>query len=196
MHRRELLRRSIVAAGALGFPAVLRSASPNSMLQVACIGVGGMGGSTMMGVPGHPKVKIVWLCDVDDTNLRRAAKKFPDASRHNDWRELLGRHAKEFVQRGGHRFLEIHMLPARIAVTAGGRVHVIGRSDRHRIELLCMAAEQLSPVVVPRSVRELLAARRRFVSSTSQSATIFTLGWPATPIIVLPPIPPTPMQAT
>src|SRR5215213_7208090 len=86
--RRQFLWQG-AAAGAtvLGFPAILRSASPNSLLQVASIGVSGMGGSTMKSVASHPKVKIVALCDVDERTLELAGKTFPDASRHKDWRE-------------------------------------------------------------------------------------------------------------
>ncbi len=96
MNRRQFLRRSAAAAAVLGFPAVLRSASPNSKLQVACIGVGNMGGSTMKGVASHPKVSITALCDVDATFMEAAAKDQPDASRHRDWRELLSQHAANF----------------------------------------------------------------------------------------------------
>lgn len=97
MNRRQFLRRSTAAAvGVLGFPAILRSAAPNSMLQVACIGVGGMGGATMKSVASHPKVKITALCDVDSIFMEAAAKTHPDASRHKDWRELLSRHADKF----------------------------------------------------------------------------------------------------
>jgi predicted dehydrogenase len=96
MNRRKFLRRSAAAAAVLGFPAVLRSASPNSMLQVACIGVGRMGGNTMKAVASHPKVKITALCDVDTGFLDPAAKTHPDASKHRDWRELLSGHAGKF----------------------------------------------------------------------------------------------------
>lgn len=97
LSRRQFLAHSAVAgAGILGFPALLRSASPNSMLQVASIGVGGMGGRTMKSVASHPKVKIVALCDVDQRTLEAAAKESPDASQHKDWRELLSRHADTF----------------------------------------------------------------------------------------------------
>jgi predicted dehydrogenase len=95
--RRHFLQQtSVAAAGVLGFPAILRSASPNSLLQVASIGVGGMGGNTMRSVARHPKVKIVALCDVDQRPLEVASKEFPDASKHADWRELLSRHADKF----------------------------------------------------------------------------------------------------
>jgi predicted dehydrogenase len=98
----RLSRRQFLAHGALTgasllcFPAILRSASPNSMLQVASIGVGGMGGRTMKSVASHPKVKVVAMCDVDQAMLDAAAKEFPDAAQHKDWRELLGRHADKF----------------------------------------------------------------------------------------------------
>ena len=95
--RRQFIRHSaLLGAGVLGFPALLRSASPNSMLQVAAIGVGGMGGRTMKNVASHPKVKIVALCDVDRRFLDAAAKEFPDASRLVDWRELLSQHRHAF----------------------------------------------------------------------------------------------------
>ena len=94
--RRRFLQQSSAAVGLLGFPAITRSASPNSFLQVASIGVARMGGNTMRSVSTHEKVKIVALCDVDDTHMASAAKDFPDASRHKDWRELYARAANQF----------------------------------------------------------------------------------------------------
>ena len=97
MNRRHFIRQTTAAsAGVLGFPAILRSASPNSMLQVASIGVGGMGGNTMRSVASHEKVKIVAICDVDPERLAKAAELHPDASKHNDWRTLLADHADKF----------------------------------------------------------------------------------------------------
>ena len=93
MKRRHFLVQS---AAVLGFPAITRSASPNSMLQVASVGVARMGGNTMRSVASHPKVKIVALCDVDARHMALATKDFPDASRHSDWRDLLAQHADKF----------------------------------------------------------------------------------------------------
>ena len=61
-------------AGVLGFPAILRSQSPNRRLNVAVIGVGGRGGSNLAGVAGE---NIVALCDVNAKNLQAAAAKSP-----------------------------------------------------------------------------------------------------------------------
>jgi len=97
--RRSLLKQGALATvgGVLGFPAVLRSqGSPNSKLQVASIGVGGMGLSTLKSVASHPKVAITGLCDVQADTLLRAARSFPDAAAHPDWRELLSDSADKF----------------------------------------------------------------------------------------------------
>ncbi len=66
------------------------------MLQVASIGVARMGGNTMRSVAKHAKVKIVALCDVDAHHIEQAAKDFPEATQHKDWRELLSKHADKF----------------------------------------------------------------------------------------------------
>jgi predicted dehydrogenase len=65
--------------------------SPNSKLQHACIGVGGMGGLDYKNFLEHPKVEVVALCDVDAHNLAKAARKCPDARTYTDWRELLAK---------------------------------------------------------------------------------------------------------
>jgi predicted dehydrogenase len=96
IRRRDFVRGCGAALGVFGLPAALRSASPNAMLQVACIGVGGFGVTTSKGIAGHPRVKIVALCDVDEKAVAKAATTFPDAARHKDWRTLLGRHADAF----------------------------------------------------------------------------------------------------
>lgn len=97
MNRRHFIQKSsAVTASVLGFPSILRSASPNSMLQVASIGVGGMGGNTMRSIATHPKVKIVAICDVDTKPLNKAAEAHPDAMKLKDWRELLADHADKF----------------------------------------------------------------------------------------------------
>ena len=105
MNRRRFLQHT-AAASTLGFPAITRCASPNSMLQVACVGVARMGGATMRGVASHPKAKIVALCDVDAAHMQEAATGkgsartggigFPDAMQVRDWRELLTKHADKF----------------------------------------------------------------------------------------------------
>ena len=125
MKRRTFLRQSAAAAaGILGCPAILRSAAPNSLLQVACIGVGGMGGGTMKSVASHPKVKIVALCDVDGRTLNTAVETFPEASRHRDWREMLADHADKFDAVTIGTPDHMHAAPAVIALRAKKHVYL------------------------------------------------------------------------
>lgn len=125
MNRRQFLRRSTAATvGVLGFPAILRSASPNSLLQVAAIGVGGMGASTLRGVASHPKVKVTALCDVDDKFLEPAARLHPEASKHRDWRELLSRHADQFDAVTIGTPDHMHAAPAVVAMRAKKHVYL------------------------------------------------------------------------
>ena len=84
--RRRFTQLSSVAAGAALIPAV--HASPNSKLRIACIGVGGRGGSNLQSVAKDPDVEIVAICDVDARKVQAAAKKFPDAKNFRDFRKL------------------------------------------------------------------------------------------------------------
>src|SRR5262249_22151505 len=89
-NRRQFLRETglagvgfLVAGGiALGAPR-----SPNEKLNVACIGVGGKGGSDTD--QAAEVGNLVALCDVDDNTLQDKAKKYPKAAKYHDFREML-----------------------------------------------------------------------------------------------------------
>ena len=92
MNRRAFL--STTAMGALGAMSGCKTAgprpvSPNSKLNHACIGVGGMGGADISNIKTHDRTQIVALCDVDSDRLAKASKEFPGARTYTDWRELL-----------------------------------------------------------------------------------------------------------
>ncbi|MGI8603223.1 MAG: Gfo/Idh/MocA family protein [Verrucomicrobiales bacterium] len=84
-------RRRFLQGGAatLGFPSLTRALGNNAKLQHASIGVGGMGAGDISAIAGHDKVEIVAICDVDAATLDAQAKKFPNARRYSDWRELF-----------------------------------------------------------------------------------------------------------
>lgn len=129
MSRRRFVKQAAATAAAttvsaMACPAILRSASPNSLLQVACIGVGGMGGNTMNNVATHPKVKIVAMCDVDSKFLDQAARKHSDASKHRDWRELLAEHADKFDAVTIGTPDHMHAAPTVIAIRANKHVYL------------------------------------------------------------------------
>jgi len=73
------------ASAVVGFPALLRSASPNEKLNIAVIGCGGRGGSNLAELSGE---NIVALCDVNERPLDAAAAKHPKARKFIDYRKL------------------------------------------------------------------------------------------------------------
>lgn len=90
-NRREFIRTT--TAGGLGLWVAAghmpsRADSPNNKLNIAIVGVGGMG-------RGHvddgevKKENVVALCDIDEKSLDGASKIHPNAKRYNDFREMF-----------------------------------------------------------------------------------------------------------
>src|ERR1043166_166804 len=91
LSRRRFLHAMALAGLAAPFvlPSGLRAGTPNSKLNHACIGVGGMGWNDLNTLARHAKVQITALCELDSNTLDKAAKAFPGARTYADWRELL-----------------------------------------------------------------------------------------------------------
>ena len=93
MNRRKFIGKSTAALGMAGLSAAkLRAASPNNKLNIAAIGVGGMGSGN---IEKCSEENIVALCDVD---LKRGQKTFgahPKAKRFRDFRVMLDKMEKE-----------------------------------------------------------------------------------------------------
>jgi predicted dehydrogenase len=93
-------REFVGAAAALGvFSIVPRhllggsgQPAPSEKLNLGCIGVGGMQGFN--DVRSVASQNIYALCDVDEDNLNKAAKQFPQAKLYRDFREMLDKEAK------------------------------------------------------------------------------------------------------
>ena len=97
MNRTNITRRtflagaSAVAASAMVAPRIgaqeSRRVSPNEKLNIAGIGVGGMGG----GLIRHhfASENLVAFCDVDDQRAARTYNEFPDVPRFHDFRKML-----------------------------------------------------------------------------------------------------------
>jgi len=95
INRRGFLKHSLsTSLGAAVLPAVVSAKSSNAKIQHASIGVGGMGWGDIQQIGSHPDVEITAICDVDTARMAAAAKKFPDARRYQDWRELLAKEGK------------------------------------------------------------------------------------------------------
>ncbi len=89
INRRDFLRNS--AAAGVSLWAARRAVwaemkSPNEKLNIAGVGVGGRGEDDIDGVKSE---NIVALCDVDESQAGGTFKKFPNAKRYQDFREML-----------------------------------------------------------------------------------------------------------
>lgn len=90
LSRRTFLKStSAAAAAAVAFPHVMRSqggVSPNSRLNVACIGVGGRGRDAVAGVKHE---NLVAFCDVDEARAADTFAEHPGVRRFQDYRQLF-----------------------------------------------------------------------------------------------------------
>ena len=94
--RRTFLKQSAaLGAGVVVLKSgILKGQSPNDKLNIAAIGVGGRGWADLNGVKSE---NIVALCDVNEQNLARAAKAFPQAKTYKDWRKCLDQKDRDAV---------------------------------------------------------------------------------------------------
>ena len=74
---------SVVPRHVMGGP---RRVAPSEKLNIACIGIGGMGASDVGQFSGE---NIVALCDVDRKHSAKTFGKFPRARKYSDFRKML-----------------------------------------------------------------------------------------------------------
>lgn len=98
LQRRQLLKSSVLFGTATAFSAISyqRIWGANERLRVASIGTGGKGWSDLNSVAASPAVDVVGLCDIDtsENHLGKAAEKYSQAERYQDWRKLLDDHKR------------------------------------------------------------------------------------------------------
>lgn len=88
--RRDFLKHaSLGVAAVASVPRLVRANSPAPQLQVACVGVDGMGWSDLSRVGSHPAVKFVGFCDIDSQRFAKADDAFPGVRHFADYREML-----------------------------------------------------------------------------------------------------------
>ncbi|HEY3324793.1 MAG TPA: Gfo/Idh/MocA family oxidoreductase [Planctomycetota bacterium] len=88
--RREILAVGAAAATVMVLPRHVLGGpgqkGPNEKLNVAGVGIGGMGSGDARSCGGE---NVVALCDVDQSALDRNAKQFPNAKQFRDWRKMF-----------------------------------------------------------------------------------------------------------
>jgi predicted dehydrogenase len=101
--RSPVTRRSFLQTGTLATAGLAALSWParaqinqNSKLRIFQIGVGGIGGLQRSGLKGHPQVEWAGFCDVDQRELERIKKDFPNAWTVKDYREAFASRAGDF----------------------------------------------------------------------------------------------------
>jgi predicted dehydrogenase len=116
--RRSFLKSTGLAAGALGFPAILHAQNKGEKLRVAMIATGGKGGAHIGQVKGAGDI-VTAYCDVDKNAWGAATKHWPDAKGYQDYRQLFDKEMKNFdavmVATPDHH----HFMPTVLAMQGG-----------------------------------------------------------------------------
>src|SRR5882672_5669141 len=126
--RRGFLKNSALAA--TGFFIVPRHVlgrgfvAPSDKLTIAGIGVGGKGQSDLSEFSKSPKANIAFLCDVDERQAANSFKKFPDAKRYKDWREMLDKEHNNIDAVSVSTPDNVHAVAAIAAMQLGKHVYV------------------------------------------------------------------------
>jgi predicted dehydrogenase len=91
--RQSISRRRFVSTSAMAALSfhyvpgrVFGAGAPGNRLNIAAIGIGGMGASNLKACEGE---NIVALCDVDDSYAAGTFNRYPNAKRYKDYRVLL-----------------------------------------------------------------------------------------------------------
>ena len=93
MNRRQFIKQTSKTVGLATLAgAKLRAASPNNKLNIAAIGVGGMGSGNIEKCSGE---NIVALCDVDLKRGRKTFAAYPKAKQFRDFRVMFDKMEKE-----------------------------------------------------------------------------------------------------
>lgn len=122
--RRQFLKTSVVGClASLGFPTRVRGANLNSRLQVASVGVNGMGFSDLSSIGSHRSVKFVGFCDVDTTRFDKADKAFPGVPHFQDFREMFSKLGDQFEAVSVSTPDHMHALIALDAMRRGKHVY-------------------------------------------------------------------------
>ena len=126
--RRNFIRNSATALA--GFYIVPRHVlgkgfiAPSDKLNIAGIGVGGKGWDDISHFYSGGKANIAYLCDVDDRQAAEAVKKFPQAKRYKDFREMFDKEAKSIDAVSVSTPDHTHAVAAMAAMQLGKHVYV------------------------------------------------------------------------
>ena len=93
INRRQFMARAawagavtVVPRHVLGGP---RHIPPSETIQIAGVGIGGVGHGQIQSIGKQPGTRIAALCDVDQVYAAKTYQVYPEARRYRDYREML-----------------------------------------------------------------------------------------------------------
>ena len=122
--RRQFLKGTagVAAAATLGFPNILHAQNAGQKVRIACIGVGGKGGSDVDHC-AQAGGEIVALCDVDQESLDKKGEQFKNAKKYRDFRRMFEEMDRQIdavtISTPDH----VHGLAAAMAMNLGKHVY-------------------------------------------------------------------------
>jgi predicted dehydrogenase len=63
--------------------------APSEKINIAAVGIGGVGRSFLQGCAAEETARIAFLCDVDHQYAKPVFDEYPQAKRYRDYREML-----------------------------------------------------------------------------------------------------------
>src|SRR5437762_7454254 len=153
MARKRISRRTFVGdvGAGVAFTIVPRHVlgrgfrAPSDKLNIACIGVGGMGANDVKGV-GKTE-NIYALCDVDEHQGAPSFAAFPKAKRFKDFRVMLEKEAKNIdavtVSTPDH----VHAVAGMMAMTLGKHTRIQTQLARTPWQLRHLAVPARKPTI-------------------------------------------------
>jgi predicted dehydrogenase len=123
MKRREFISSMGVTAGAFALPrfSIAQAGAPTKKLNVAVVGVAGMGGYATRQAATE---NMVALCDVDDAKAQGVYAKHPDVPKFKDFRVMLDKMGKDIDAVAISTPDHIHFPAAMAAMECGKHVFV------------------------------------------------------------------------
>jgi len=137
-HAAAVAAFTVVPRHVLGGP---RRIAPSEKLNIAGIGVGGRGGDDLQGVESE---NIVALCDVDWQSAAGAFRRYPNARKYRDFREMLDKEGDGIdavvVATPDH----VHAVASMAAIKKGKHVYCEKPLTRtiHEVRALTLAARE------------------------------------------------------
>jgi predicted dehydrogenase len=142
LSRRHFIRSASTLVAGAPLVRTLRAVAPSDRLNIAAIGINGMGWSDLTALLKNPAAHCVALCDVDKRVLdkRMGELKDPKIKTYNDYRELLDNKDIDAVVIGAPDHW--HCLMMTDAVAAGKDVYVEKPVGNSIVEIKAMLAAQ------------------------------------------------------